>query len=55
MDKGTIMEVPKFHMEVIVTGIMAKTIAITTYYSCEANLGSVVNPVNLFWFEEIAG
>ena len=40
------MEVPEFLMEVIVTGIMSKTIAVTTYYSCKANLGSVVKPVN---------
>ena len=38
MDKGIIMEVPELLIEVIVTGIMAKTIARTTYNSCKANL-----------------
>ena len=43
-------------MEVIVTGIMAKTIAIPTYYSCKANLGSVVKHVIFVClFEEEAG
>ena len=42
-----IMEVPEF-MEVIVTGIMTKTIARTTYNSSKTNLESVGKPVNLF-------
>ena len=46
------MEAPEILMEVIGTGIMAKTIARTTYNSCKANLGSVVKPVNLFVEEE---
>ena len=39
-------------IEVIVPGIMAKTIVRTTYNSCKANLGSVVKPANIFGEEE---
>ena len=52
MDMGIIMEIPELLIEVIVTGIMAKTIARTTYNSCKATLGSVVKPVHLFVGEE---
>ena len=52
MDMGIIMEVPELLFEAIVTGIMAKSIAKTTYNSCKANLGSVVKPVNHFAEEE---
>ena len=45
MDKGIIMEVPELLIKVIVTGIMAETIARTTYNSCKA--------IN-FSFEEVA-
>ena len=44
MDKWIIMEVPELLIEVIVTGIMAETIARTTYHICKA--------VNLFVEEE---
>ena len=44
MDEGMIMEVPELLIKVIVTGIVAKTIAITTYNSCKA--------VNIFVEEE---
>ena len=46
------MQVPELLIEVIVTGIMAKTIARTTYNSCKANFVSVVKPVTLFVEEE---
>ena len=46
------MEVPELLIEVIFTGIMAKTIARTTYNSCKGILGSVVKGVNLFDEEE---
>ena len=36
MDKGIIMEVPELLIEVMVTGIMAETIARMTYNSCKA-------------------
>ena len=49
MDKGIIMEVPKLLIKVIVTEIMAKTIARTTYNRCKTNLGNVVKTVNLFF------
>ena len=42
------MEVPELFIEVIVIGINAKTIDITTYNSCKTNLGSVVKPVNQY-------
>ena len=48
MDKKNIMEALELLIEVIDTGIMAATIARTTYNSCKANFGSVVKPVNLF-------
>ena len=35
-------------MEVIVTGLMDKTTARTSYNSCQANLGSVGKHVNPF-------
>ena len=53
MEKGIIMEVPELLVEVIVTGIMAKTIEITTYNSCKANLESVDKPVSLCVEEEV--
>ena len=47
------MEFLELLIEVIITGIMAKTIARTTYNSCKANFGSVVKPVNIFVEEEV--
>ena len=59
-DKGIIMAVPELLMEVIVTGIMTKTIARTTSNSCKANLESVGKHVHFFvkegagqFFEEV--
>ena len=39
-------------MEIIVTGLMDKTTARTSYNSCQANLGSVGKHVNPFNEEE---
>ena len=52
MDKEMILEIPKLLMELIVTGIIAKTIARTTYNICKANFVSLGKPVNLFVEEE---
>ena len=54
MDMRMIMEVHELLMEIIVTGMMAKTIERTTYNLCKANFGSVVKPVHIF-IEEEAG